>query len=41
MNIDWAKPLQTGFIPFIIGDTLKGIAAVLIASRLRKIAADF
>jgi biotin transport system substrate-specific component len=41
MNLDWAKTFLTGFIPFIIGDTLKGIGAVLIASRLRRIAADF
>jgi biotin transport system substrate-specific component len=41
MNLDWTKTFLTGFVPFIIGDTLKGIAAVLITSRLRKIAADF
>jgi len=41
INLDWAKTLLTGFVPFIIGDTLKGIAAVLIAPRLRRIAADF
>ena len=41
MNLDWIKTLVTGFIPFIIGDALKGIAAVLIAPRLRRIAADF
>jgi biotin transport system substrate-specific component len=41
MNLDWIKTLMTGFIPFIIGDALKGIAAVLIAPRLRRIAADF
>jgi biotin transport system substrate-specific component len=41
VNLDWIKTLFTGFIPFIIGDTLKGIAAVLIAPRLRRIAADF
>ena len=41
VNLDWTKTLFTGFIPFIIGDTLKGIAAVLIAPRLRRIAADF
>jgi biotin transport system substrate-specific component len=41
VNLDWVKTLFTGFIPFIIGDTLKGIAAVLIAPRLRRIAADF
>jgi biotin transport system substrate-specific component len=41
INLDWIKTLFAGFIPFIIGDILKGIAAVLIAPRLRRIAADF
>jgi len=41
MNINWAKTFQTGFVPFIIGDTLKGIVAVLIAPKLRRIAVDF
>jgi len=41
MNIDWEKTFLTGFVPFIIGDTLKGIVAVLIAPKLRRIAADF
>jgi biotin transport system substrate-specific component len=41
LNLDWIKTLLTGFVPFVIGDTLKGIAAVLIAPRLRRIAADF
>jgi len=41
LNLDWIKTFMTGFIPFIIGDALKGIAAVLIAPRLRRIAADF
>jgi len=40
VNLDWVKTLFTGFIPFIIGDALKGIAAILIAPRLRRIAAD-
>jgi biotin transport system substrate-specific component len=40
VNLDWPKTLLTGFIPFVIGDILKGIAAVLIAPRLRRIAAD-
>ena len=39
-NLDWARALMAGFVPFIIGDFLKGIAAVLIAPRLRRIAAD-
>jgi len=41
LNIDWAKTFQTGFVPFIIGDTIKGIVAVLIALKLRKIVVDF
>jgi biotin transport system substrate-specific component len=41
MDIDWARTFLTGFVPFIIVDTLKGIAAVLIASRLRRIVAVF
>ena len=40
-NLDWAKALLAGFVPFIIGDLLKGIAAVLIVPRLRRVAADF
>jgi len=41
MNIDWTKTFLTGFVPFIIGDTLKGTVAVFIAPRLRRIVADF
>jgi len=37
----WGKTLLTGFVPFIIGDVIKGITAVLIVPRLRRIAADF
>ena len=40
-NMDWSRALMAGLVHFIIGDTLKGIAAVLIAPRLRRIAADF
>jgi biotin transport system substrate-specific component len=36
----WAAALAAGFVPFIIGDVLKGIAAVIIAPRLRRIAAE-
>ncbi|MDR0641474.1 MAG: biotin transporter BioY [Treponema sp.] len=32
----WGKALVTGFLPFIVGDTIKGIIAVLIAPRLRQ-----
>jgi len=41
LNLDWTRTLMTGIIPFIPGDAIKGIAAVLIAPRLRRIAADF
>ncbi|MDR2730943.1 MAG: biotin transporter BioY [Treponema sp.] len=41
MNTDWIKTFRTGLIPFIIGDTLKGIIAVLVAPGLRRIAAVF
>jgi biotin transport system substrate-specific component len=37
----WAAALAAGFTPFIIGDVLKGIAAVLIAPRLRRLAAEY
>jgi biotin transport system substrate-specific component len=35
----WTTALAWGFLPFVIGDALKGIAAVLIAPRLRRAAA--
>ena len=40
-DLSWTRALMAGFVPFIIGDVLKGIAAVLIAPRLRRTAADF
>ena len=40
MELNWAKAIIAGFTPFIIGDTVKGVAAVFIAPRLRRIAAD-
>jgi biotin transport system substrate-specific component len=36
----WAAALAGGFAPFIIGDLLKGIIALLIAPRLRRAAGD-
>jgi len=36
MNIDWRKTFVVGFIPFIIGDTIKGVIAGLISPRLRR-----
>jgi len=39
-GLNWAGALAAGFIPFIPGDIIKGIIAVLIAPGLRKTAAD-
>jgi biotin transport system substrate-specific component len=39
-NLDLPKALMAGFVPFVIGDVLKGIAAVIVSPRLRRIAAD-
>jgi biotin transport system substrate-specific component len=38
LNIGWISALTAGFFPFIIGDTVKGVLAVLIAPRLRRMA---
>ena len=40
-GLSWGKTMAAGFIPFVPGDVIKGITAVLIAPRLRKTAADF
>ena len=40
-NLDWQRTLVGGLYPFIPGDILKAIVAVLIAPRLRRIARDF
>jgi biotin transport system substrate-specific component len=40
-NLDWPGAVKAGFVPFIIGDILKGIAAVIISPRLRRTAAGF
>ena len=40
-SLSWSRALIAGFLPFIAGDALKGIAAVLIAPRLRSIATDY
>ncbi|GHT53946.1 biotin biosynthesis protein BioY [Spirochaetia bacterium] len=40
LDAGWGKALASGFIPFIIGDALKGAAAIIIAPRLRRVAAD-
>jgi biotin transport system substrate-specific component len=36
----WDAAMAAGFIPFIIGDLIKGAAAVIIAPRLRRIAGE-
>ncbi|MCL2231473.1 MAG: biotin transporter BioY [Treponema sp.] len=41
LNLSWLGALGMGFFPFVVGDILKGIAAVAIAPRLRRIAAEF
>jgi biotin transport system substrate-specific component len=40
LGIGWGKALAAGFVPFLIGDALKGFAAVIISPRLRRLAAD-
>ena len=40
-NLSWIKAFIAGFVPFIAGDIIKGIAAVLIAPRLRRTTADY
>jgi biotin transport system substrate-specific component len=40
INADWGKALAAGFVPFVLGDAVKGVIAVLIAPRLRRVAAD-
>jgi biotin transport system substrate-specific component len=39
LGLSWPMALAAGFVPFVIGDAVKGAAAVLIAARLRKTAA--
>ena len=41
LNLGWLATFMAGFVPFIAGDIAKGIAAVLITPRLRKIAAEY
>ncbi|QQO07992.1 biotin transporter BioY [Breznakiella homolactica] len=40
LDIGWAGAATAGFLPFIIGDAVKGAAAVLITPRLRRIVSD-
>ncbi|MDR2110674.1 MAG: biotin transporter BioY [Spirochaetaceae bacterium] len=40
MDAAWPAVLTAGFFPFLPGDAVKGFAAVIIAPRLRRAAAD-
>ena len=40
LDAGWAQVFTVGFLPFIPGDAIKGVAAGLIAPRLRKTAAQ-
>lgn len=40
LDTTWPGALAAGLLPFLIGDGIKGIAAVFIAPRLRRIVAE-
>ncbi|MDR1948201.1 MAG: biotin transporter BioY [Spirochaetaceae bacterium] len=40
LDTTWTGALAAGFLPFLIGDGIKGVVAVLVAPRLRRAAAD-
>jgi biotin transport system substrate-specific component len=40
LDTTWTGALAAGFLPFLIGDGIKGIVAVLIAPRLRRVVAE-
>jgi len=40
LDIGWNQIWKAGFLPFIPGDALKGIAAGIVAPRLRRVAAN-
>ncbi|MDR2807562.1 MAG: biotin transporter BioY [Spirochaetaceae bacterium] len=40
LDTSWAKAVAVGFVPYIIGDFIKAVVAVLITSRLRKVVGD-
>ena len=40
LNITWPQTITAGFLPFIIGDAVKGVIAGLIAPRLRRTASQ-
>jgi biotin transport system substrate-specific component len=39
-DLNWIEVFVAGAFPFFIGDTLKGIAAVIVAPRLRRVMAE-
>jgi len=39
LSLTWSQTFITGFIPFLIGDAVKVVVAILITPRLRKAAA--
>jgi biotin transport system substrate-specific component len=40
INGTWKTALAAGFLPFLIGDGIKAVVAVLISPRLRRVASD-
>jgi biotin transport system substrate-specific component len=40
LNLPWTGAFAAGFVPFLIGDGIKGVVAVLITPRLRSVVAD-
>jgi biotin transport system substrate-specific component len=41
LGAGWGETLAAGLVPFLLGDGIKGVIAVLIAPRLRRAAADY
>ncbi|GHU23339.1 BioY family transporter [Spirochaetia bacterium] len=40
LDASWGRAVAAGFVPFVIGDAIKGAVAVIIAARLRPLVAD-
>jgi len=40
-NLSWVNAIIAGFVPFVAGDIIKGIAAIFITDRLRKIVKNY
>jgi biotin transport system substrate-specific component len=40
LGADWSKALALGFVPFVTGDAVKVVIAVVVAPRLRRTVAD-